>query len=469
MPAAFSTIQITDGTTTADLVDNTNYALQPGGWSPAVTYLRESTFGGQGPYEDVQEQLTFDAIGADAATALGSVNTISALLNYARRWKRGERVSAIRLKCQPQGSVLSAPLEAVITGSPGGPGIIHPATWNDELMIAEISDVQTSFTRRGAWIGVVDTVSGSAAANPNKTTLTLPSHITESPLRLEVALTASGGTISTTSVNQWLIYTHSPGFLGLIDTATLYGGDVSGIGGSGTTTTINDGANTAYNNTILRMTVDSGSFWTVKYLHPNVSLALPGAAIEVFAVVRNGATDFSVRCCLYDSVYQRQFPWGPYRTVANKGSNPYIVSLGVVTSTAEAIYDQVWIQATQQAGSSKALDINYLVTMPVEDVISGCVAILPGNANYAFSAGGTPSLVVDHQVLTKPEPFVGISTSRSAALDYTGNAFLTTVGTTLQVIRVATNSTAWRHVSSTGAVVSDTITAKRSRAYLSPQ
>jgi hypothetical protein len=467
MPTAYTLLQLTDGSTTADLVDNTNYALQEGGWSPAVTYLRESTFGGQGPYEDVQEQLTFDAIGADTAAALGSVNTISALLNYARRWKRGERVTAVRLKCQPQGSVLSAPLEAVITGSPGGPGIIHPATWNDELMIAEISDVQTSFTRRGAWIGVVDTVTGSAAANPNKTTLTLPSHITESPLRLDVALTAASGTISTTGTTQYLLYTHSPGFLSLLDTTTNFGGSVTGIGGSGSSTTINDGANTAYNTNIARVTVNAGSYWAVKFLHP--TLPGPGATIEVFAAVRNGSTDFSVRCCLFDSVYGRQFPWGPYRTVPNGGSNPQIVSLGVIASTTEAVYDQVWVQCLQQSGSSQSFDINYLVTMPVEDVISGCVAIQPGNADYAFTGTGTPSLVVDHQVLSKPEPFVGISTNRSSSLDYTGNAFLTTVGTTLQVVRMATKGTAWRHVSSTGAVVSDAFTAKRSRAYLSPQ
>lgn len=469
MSAAYTTLQLTDGTTTVDFVDNTNQALNVSGWAPNVTYLRESTFGGQGPYEDVDEQLTTDAIGPDTATALSNVRKITTLLTQARRWQRGERVSAVVLKCQPQGSTLAAALQSVVLGQIGAPGVIHPSTWNDYLMTNEIDAVQASFRRRGAWIGAVDTVSGSAAANPNKTTLTLAAHDHESPLRLEVALTASGGTISTTQSQQWLLYTHSPGFLTILDTATLFSGSVSGIGGSGTYTTVNDGANAAYNTTILRTTVDTGSFFTVKYLHPNVSLALPGAAIEIFALVRNGSTDFSVRCCLYDSVYGRQFPWGPYRTISNQGSNPYIVSLGVVASTPEAVYDQVWIQASQQSGSSQSFDMNYLVTMPVEDVVSGCIAIQPGNADYAFTGSGTPSLVVDHQVLTKPVPFVGMSTNRSAALDYTGNAFLTTMGTSLQVLRIATKGTAWRHVSSTGAVVSDTITAKRSRAYLSPE
>jgi hypothetical protein len=464
----YTLIYLTDGTTTIELTDQSNYALTLSGWAPNVSYLRESTFGGQGPYNDVEEQITVDVFGPSAMDALANVDDINSLLMQARRWTRGESVSAVRIQCWPQGGVLSAPLDAVVTGLVGAPPVIHPSTWNDELMISEISDVQIHLSRRGAWIGLTDTIglTNSPANNPNRTTITFPSHPYECPLRLDVQLTASGGTISTNFCTQYLLYTHSPGFISVLDANVYFGGNVASMGGSGSSTLVGDSPSFAYNTNIARVTVNTT--WTIKFLHP--TLPGPGAAIEVFAVVRNSSgTDFTARCCLFDSVYGRQFPYGPYRTIPSNGINIQIISLGVITSTTEAVYDQVWIECTQTTGSGKDIDINYITTMPVESVLSGCVAVKPGNADYAFTGTGTPSLVVDHQILTKPEPFVGISTNRSASLDYTGNAFLTTRGTSMQVVRMAVNGTQWRHVSSTGAIVQDRVVAKRARAYLTPQ
>lgn len=459
MPASYTSLVLSDGTTSANLVDNANYLLQEDGWAPSVSYLRESTFGGTGPFEDVDETITVDVIGVDTATALNNISTITSLLMQARRWKRGESVNAVVLKCQPQGSTLAAPLQATVLGTIGAPGVIHPSAWNDLLMVQEIDSVQLAFTRRGAWLGVTDTVSGSSANNPNPTTLTLPAHPYESPLEVDIALTTTGGSITTDTCTQYVLYTTSPYFT-ILDVPNF----VEVTSGSGTATTVADVANNAVgaSNNIKRIATDSSILisWGV----PAGSAA---GSYELFAVTRNtSGTDFSARTRLYDGGYGRAFPYGPYRTIPSNSGNIQIVSLGVVTCAQANVFQ---FELSQTTGASKAIDFNYFVMMPVESVLSGCVAVQPGNSGYAMSGTGTANLVIDHQALTKPDPFVGIKTSLASPLDYTGNAYLTTQGTTIQVLRLAVDGLNWRHVSNTGVIIKDAVTVKRTRAYLTPQ
>ena len=113
----YSTLKITDGTTTADLTDQTNYQLVDGGWAPSVAPLRKSTLGGSGPYEDVIEEIVVNVHGTTAATCLANLAKLSQLLDQAERWSRGENISPVKLQCQPWGSSYLA--SAVCDSGPG--------------------------------------------------------------------------------------------------------------------------------------------------------------------------------------------------------------------------------------------------------------------------------------------------------------------------------------------------------------
>ena len=115
------TLSISDGTTTVNLISGNALYLAAGGWPLAVSPPQISDLGGRGPYDDVTETITVTATGANAIPDLR--NTLR-LLDQARRWARGEDVTAVTLRIRIDGSTLTAGvvLHAAILG------FVHPIT-----------------------------------------------------------------------------------------------------------------------------------------------------------------------------------------------------------------------------------------------------------------------------------------------------------------------------------------------------
>ena len=63
LEAAYTTLTL-DGN--LDLVDNVNYSLVEGGWSPAVAARRVSVLVNRSPYEDVTEEIVLNVYGTTA-------------------------------------------------------------------------------------------------------------------------------------------------------------------------------------------------------------------------------------------------------------------------------------------------------------------------------------------------------------------------------------------------------------------
>ena len=184
------TLSISDGTTTVNLISGNALYLAAGGWPLAVSPPQISDLGGRGPYDDVTETITVTATGANAIPDLR--NTLR-LLDQARRWARGEDVTAVTLRIRIDGSTLTAGvvLHAAILGPDGGGGGL-PADWADLLLINEISAITIAFRRRGLWLNPTSTaLTASNVAARTTTAFAIGSHHTPSPI--EVALTPVTG------------------------------------------------------------------------------------------------------------------------------------------------------------------------------------------------------------------------------------------------------------------------------------
>src|SRR5689334_18021695 len=117
----------TDGTTTVTAQDGAGgvpfWPLKPNGWLPTIPAYNPSALAGRGQYAEVVQEFNLTVRGASAADAYANLETLYGLIDQADRWALDEAVSAVLVKCAPQGSTLSSssfPLQAAIMGRAEG-------------------------------------------------------------------------------------------------------------------------------------------------------------------------------------------------------------------------------------------------------------------------------------------------------------------------------------------------------------
>jgi len=467
--AAYGTITITDGTTTATLTDGSNYALVDGGWAPGVTRLRAATLGGRGPYEDVLEELTVNVMGTSGAVCLANLGTLSNLLDQAERWGRGEPVNAVTVTYQPQGSTLAAALSAVIVARGREGGLVNPPAFNDLLMCYEIPNVLVSFVRRGLWLGAAETTSTSAAAdNPTVHTVSFAS-----------AQTISGPAAVTVAVQDtahppfglaqiYLLVAKSADRIVIIEAESM----TAGVTVPARWSTQADAAAVARGGSVHRLVAtaagqDDYLFKAAPGLHSSVR------RVGLFAALRNthSATSFTVHGRLYAG---GNVVDGPTVYVDTSSNVPQMVFLGVVTAPAAIAEVSLWVNAlsTPDAGS---LDIDYIVLIGLDDETSAVLRIDAGGSPYAYIAAdlSVGSLAVSAQPLTATTPLLSNTvTGNTVYQPYQGDAWLNTAGTTVAATLLGCSDGYWRlyHALGPDTVLAQTkLTASRWPAYLTPQ
>ncbi|MBK8434523.1 MAG: hypothetical protein IPL28_25945, partial [Chloroflexi bacterium] len=143
---------LTDGTTTLDLNDTTNYGVTYDQWAPAVGGLREDVLGGYSPYVDVSESIPLHVRGATGAAAMANLAAVGKLLDQAERWARGERVAAVQLWYMPTNSTLGGYLKAVVLGRSGGEGWMGLSPRVNDAANYEIPGVVLEIKRTNPWL-----------------------------------------------------------------------------------------------------------------------------------------------------------------------------------------------------------------------------------------------------------------------------------------------------------------------------
>lgn len=193
-------LALTDGTTLLDLTDTIHYALVS--YAPVVAPLRDNELGGgDGPYADAQETITINAIGCTAAEAYAAARAVNDLLDQARRWWKGDGVTAVRLLVKAQGSALD-PLSVIVKGrAQGAPSnLALPAMWNEYHQRYVIQGITIQFVRRARLLSLTtDTATVAAAAVPTVMTATFATtHNQLSPLKVD--FTGAPGVASSTII-----------------------------------------------------------------------------------------------------------------------------------------------------------------------------------------------------------------------------------------------------------------------------
>lgn len=162
MASAYTILRIADSTTTADLLDGTNYSLVANGWSPKIAPLKTAALGNQSPYEDVVEEITIDVLGANATAVLARITELTALFDQARRWTLGEPVDYVSIRVEPQGVTTGLLYSNVLDGE-----VVLPRDWADRVYMGVINNVVLRVKRQGLWMNNAATFSAFADSQPN--------------------------------------------------------------------------------------------------------------------------------------------------------------------------------------------------------------------------------------------------------------------------------------------------------------
>ena len=149
---SYSVLELVGKNLTINLLDGVNYALVQ--WAPSVSARDRSLLGNYSPYLNVSEVLTVNVFGESVTEALQALDDINIVLEQAEAWSLGDAVEPVLMRVQMLGSSLDEPLEAVVLGRPGdeSPMMLQPS-FNQDLLIYEISNVEIRLVRRGLWLG----------------------------------------------------------------------------------------------------------------------------------------------------------------------------------------------------------------------------------------------------------------------------------------------------------------------------
>lgn len=394
-PAEYLTLRITDGDETFDLVDNISFSLAEGGWSPSVAFRRISQLAGYGPYGPVEEQISLWVYGERPAETINNLQRLVNMMDQADAWSLGDRVNAVRLQVQIQGSELAEPLESVILGrvSDDAPLIVNPPTFNDTLTVYQIGPITLRFLRQGLWYGEEIEGDSNAQATPSIFTIDMREEDSAlSPTRIELrgfspgTAMMGGGLVALTGVSRFASYGVN---LGVYAAANMTSTEFAAV---------DDSAHLAHGDDVMRINAaahQTGAL-TVANIHADV------ARVSVFAAVRNNnaGTSWNIRAKSSGFVTTVD-RWQKLE----EGTDPQLVWVGTLSNQVGA-HVNIGIEV-ETADSTGTLDINYLAIFP-HDASAQHVAILPDNYT---AAGYERNLVIDHRVLDSLTPNIWIETA----------------------------------------------------------
>jgi hypothetical protein len=437
-PTTTPYLRISDGTTTLNLVDGTNYALERGTWAPMVARRRRSTLGGR-QYENVVETIPIIVRGSTAATALANMAALSKMLDQAERWSQDEAVAAVKIAYQPHGSTLAAPLESLVLGRADDSDSFQlPLTFNDVGMIFSIHGLVLRFVRDGAWYGAEESITITHSAHPLVGTGTFSA---SADLLSPVKVSLEGFpdvTVITDYDVGYLLVASSSSRLKLFDAFLLT---------AATFTTDADAARKPEGSGVLVYT-PVGTTEAVS----GQTATIDGAKRYGFvAALRNtsATTEFTVRVGMHGAGSNATAYTRPY-LVDTSTTDPRVVLLGVLE--AGDPYTPSFTLRVTASAAADTLVVDYLAVIALDDPTSRILAIGPIDANGQVGVSVPMNLVVDPRALTAPNPSVRFVTSSLptqiwADPDYVrGDGWLLSKGTTIACLACLRNAGAsyWR-------------------------
>lgn len=449
---------LTDGTTTVTFASPANGGLWykiESGWGPRVAGLRQSQFGGRGPYEDVQEEIPVSVGGSNAAHMYANVSALKGLLDNANRWYRNEAASATLFKYSPEGATISS------AASP-----LQVATWGAELELPSgwpnipasggavwSSGLTMRFTRKGEWLHNTQSASASGT-NGSPVALTFASAAGYfSPISLEAT-----NTYTTASIPVYLcVSTGISGYYGLqqfLPTTLLVGDARWGWSTAGSVLNSTGASTLRFNPSA----ASSGSAYSLT----SGTQVYKDRSYSMFVSAKNNSPtiSYSVKIGILNTVFVGVF--GSDFIIPAGASNPNIYAGGVVSLRDNSANPNIAFGCTPSSSAASTnyleLDAFYIVDNSVASVFK---FINPLTSGVASTAG------INHYYLSAPN--IGAEIVSGWSVGYSGQS-PSVSGASAQALLIATDGTYFRQATGSAASLarSNTWTLTRTNAYLTP-
>jgi hypothetical protein len=294
MASAYTSITLTDGTTTLNLNDGSAYVLDADGWSPRVAVRRATVIGNQCPYENAVEEISISVLGSSPSNAISNLNTLINLVEQAARYANGDNVAAVTLQVEPQGVTAGQWKALVYSGE-----VDLPKNWADNLPTNEISGVSLRLMRRGLWYRseYTSTTSSSTANQRVSAAMTITDPGKQGYLS-EVLCTANAD-----EGNSGTYRTH-PGFLIVTNAANRVQYIASGSGSSSYADSSNKPASTASN--VVTFTASTTIDLTTV---SSPQLTTSAKRVAILGTFKTSDQSIPVICSVlsYDGSYERNY------------------------------------------------------------------------------------------------------------------------------------------------------------------
>jgi hypothetical protein len=465
-----ATLEITDDTTTINLIGGDGYSLLYGAWSPQRAQRRIGEMAGRSLYEDVTEEIVIAIRGDSMAQIMERYGALSDLLDQAEAWVKDDAWnSAVKIKYQPDGSTLAAPLEAVIVGpSQSGRMIEAPFTTNESgYRGGLLSPITLRFVRRGLWLGATEFEDGGpSTGNP---ALITSAAFTDDfgifvPFDARIDLLV-GSTFELDNCNAFFLFSDQADKLYYEEAE-----DHESTGGTDTALTNSSGGN------VVR--VDSSGDTNEKevYSHGSPSINSSVRSIALWVAARNRSPS-TVDWTIHGQVYSDQaliipysLPIGSKTTIASGDNNIKMVYLGIfnVPNTIRQILILAKNNVTGTV-TTDDLDIDYVCGVSLDDATK--IVYTP---TLETLADDTPELWIEHQLDSKPGPRLYTRKTDGSLRNYPayqGDILLQTKGDLISCLAFGhlNNSTVeWTLVDANADEIDVSFRVTRTTGYLTP-
>ncbi len=440
-------LKLTDGTTTLDLNDMTNYGIPDQEWTPAVATRRVSQLGGRGLYNDVVENIPVHVRGATAAAALANLVALANMLDQAELWYNGGLVDPVVLQYKPINSGLTNPVEALVLGPAGANNMLQLSPQVNYHGNYEIDGLNIRLLRRGLWLSDAEqtsTASHITSGNPEKNSLSW-SAAAALPSPVEFNLDFVGSVAhDINDLNMYVAVTNSQYRLQIFEAEAA---DAQGLGEAlfyfgedpvPWTTTAVSGAS---GGSVAQTTGGAYEYYSLGF---EVANKIPARQIALYAICKNvgGSVSYKTQAActgnasfdISASAWEKIVPGSFGQTIKTTDTAPNVFYLGNVSYPEDIGFIEARFYPSDT--TSNSLQVDYVIAVALD-----------GEADFVFVVNGFPHSAVQTAVLTLDNDpsvdFQATLTCSGGYPSYSGNISVLTKGTSIYLCAFGVSGSGW--------------------------
>lgn len=451
------TFTMSDGTDDIDCTDpDSGYTIVPGGFRPTVAQRRENhpeIFG------HVDEEVRLIVSGDTAAETNQRLQLLADLVDRAGRAWRGEVTAAVTLAFEISNSGLAGPLEVMVIGAPDEGDVLQlPADYDSATATTKIGSASDPviwrWRRRGLWLDQeVSDANTISATQPEFAVIAEGDSDVRIPQHTNVNI---DGFSSEPFEQSHFFICHNGAIRGPSDVVD----DTS----TGTLSTVDDAANDALNDDVIRWAAGSTTFQSI-YWNNTPALTTGVRQIGIVAAVRVNNSGRVWQMKARSEIGAAGVVNSETRpvTIEYNGGEPQIVPLGSAFSAVDT-HDLIRLFfRVDNASGGPTLDINYIALANMDADGATLMHIFRDQPAVAAPF----DITFQHRLLSQATPAVVYDNGAGDVDTMSYDTLVAIRGAlnagSLRLCMMATNGTSWRYTNS------HTIGLLHRRGHLVPQ